>query len=52
MAPECFNKKFSTMSDIYAVGVIFYQLLTNTFPYNITRYDMGDMFLENLGKTN
>lgn len=44
MAPECFNKKFSTMSDIYAVGVIFYQLLTNTFPYNITRYDMGDMF--------
>lgn len=44
MAPECFNKKFSTMSDIYAVGVIFYQLLTNTFPYHITQYDMGDMF--------
>lgn len=44
MAPECFKKKFSTMSDIYAVGVIFYQLLTNTFPYNITKYDMGDMF--------
>jgi serine/threonine-protein kinase len=44
MAPECYKKKFSTMSDIYAVGVIFYQLLTNTFPYDIMRYDMGDMF--------
>jgi serine/threonine-protein kinase len=44
MAPECFKKHFSTMSDIYAIGVIFYQLLTNTFPYEIMRYDMGDMF--------
>lgn len=44
MAPECFKKNFSPMSDIYAVGVIFYQLLTNHFPYDIMRFDMGDMF--------
>lgn len=44
MAPECFKKNFSPMSDIYAVGVIFYQLLTNQFPYDIMRFDMGDMF--------
>ncbi|WP_298523269.1 serine/threonine-protein kinase [uncultured Methanobrevibacter sp.] len=44
MAPECYHKKFSTMSDIYAIGVIFYQLLTNEFPYEIMRFDMGDMF--------
>ena len=46
MAPECFQKKFSTMSDIYAIGVIFYQLLTNEFPYEIMRFDMGDMFFQ------
>ena len=44
MAPECFNKNFSPMSDVYAIGVIFYQLLTNKFPYDIVRYDMRDMF--------
>lgn len=44
MAPECFKKNFSTMSDIYAIGVIFYQLLTNRFPYDIIKFDMGDMF--------
>lgn len=44
MAPECFKKNFSPMSDVYAIGVIFYQLLTNNFPYDIIRYDMGDMF--------
>lgn len=44
MAPECFNKNFSPMSDIYALGVIFYQLLTNKFPYDIMRFDMRDMF--------
>ena len=44
MAPECYKKKYSTMSDIYAIGVIFYQLLCNEFPYEIMRYDMGDMF--------
>lgn len=44
MAPECYKKDYSTMSDVYAIGVIFYQLLTNQFPYDIMRYDMGDMF--------
>lgn len=44
MAPECFKKSYSAMSDIYALGVIFYQLLTNKFPYDILHFDMGDMF--------
>lgn len=44
MAPECYKKKFSTMSDIYAVGVIFYQLLTNRFPFELDNYDMYDLF--------
>ena len=35
MAPELFNKSVSTRSDIYAIGVIFYQLLTNRYPYDV-----------------
>ena len=31
MAPECFKGIFSTESDVYAVGVIFYLLLTASF---------------------
>lgn len=38
MSPELFNKSVSTKSDIYAVGVMFYQLLTNRYPYNIDEY--------------
>ncbi len=38
MAPELFNKSVSTKSDIYAVGVIFYQLLTNRYPYDVDNY--------------
>ncbi|WP_405290762.1 Hsp70 family protein [Methanobrevibacter sp.] len=38
MAPELFNKSVSTRSDIYAVGVMFYQLLTNRYPYNVGDY--------------
>jgi molecular chaperone DnaK (HSP70) len=35
MAPELFSKSISARSDIYAVGVIFYQLLTNRYPYDV-----------------
>lgn len=38
MAPELFSKIVSTRSDIYAVGVIFYQLLTNRYPYDVEKY--------------
>ena len=38
MAPELFSKNVSAKSDIYAVGVIFYQLLTNRYPYDIEKY--------------
>ena len=38
MAPELFSKSISTKSDIYAVGVIFYQLLTNRYPYDVDKY--------------
>ena len=43
MAPECFSNEFSTESDVYAVGVIFYLLLTNEFPYAIDEFDIGDI---------
>lgn len=43
MAPECFRKVSSTMTDIYAVGVIFYQLLTNSFPYDIDEFGLEEM---------
>lgn len=38
MAPEIFNKSVSTGSDVYAVGVMFYQLLTNCYPYDVDKY--------------
>lgn len=43
MAPECYKKVFSTKTDIYAVGVIFYQILTNHCPYNINRFDLPEV---------
>ena len=43
MAPECFKKVASTKTDIYAVGVIFYQLLTNNFPYAIDEFSLNEM---------
>ena len=43
MAPECFSKIISTRSDIYAVGVIFYQLLTTHFPYDIDKFSTEDI---------
>ncbi len=42
MAPELFNKSVSTKSDIYAVGVMFYQLLTNHYPYEVDKYSVED----------
>ena len=44
MAPECFSKISTTRTDIYAVGVIFYQLLTNRYPYQVDEYDVEDLF--------
>lgn len=38
MAPELFDRNVSARSDIYAVGVMFYQLLTNRYPYDVERY--------------
>ena len=38
MAPECFKEKYSTMSDIYALGVIFYLILTNKYPYELNKF--------------
>jgi molecular chaperone DnaK (HSP70)/serine/threonine protein kinase len=43
MAPELFNKSVSTKSDIYAVGVMFYQLLTNHFPYRVEEYTTEEL---------
>lgn len=43
MAPECFKGIFSTRSDVYGVGVIFYLLLTGSFPYEIDEYDIEDI---------
>lgn len=33
MAPECFDGKRNIQTDVWAVGVILYQMLTGTFPY-------------------
>ena len=33
MAPEMFDGKYSPQSDLWAVGVIFYKLLTATLPF-------------------
>lgn len=43
MAPELFNKSVSSRSDIYAVGVMFYQLLTNRYPYNTADYTIEEL---------
>ncbi|WP_298523250.1 Hsp70 family protein [uncultured Methanobrevibacter sp.] len=43
MAPELFNKSISPKTDSYAVGVIFYQLLTNQYPYLIDEYSNEDL---------
>ena len=43
MAPECFKRITSTRSDIYAMGVIFYQLLTNRYPYDIDKFSLNDI---------
>lgn len=43
MAPECFSGVFSTRSDVYAVGVIFYLLLSGEFPYRLSDYVIGDI---------
>ena len=43
MAPELFKKLSSTKSDVYAVGVIFYQLLTNRYPYDIDEYSNEEL---------
>lgn len=44
LAPECFNKISSAMSDTYAVGVILYQLLTNRYPYDIDQFELYEIF--------
>jgi len=43
MAPESFKKNISTMTDIYAIGVIFYQLLTNNYPYDVEKFSLNEL---------
>ena len=43
MAPELFAKNVSARSDIYAVGVMFYQLLTNRYPYDVGNYTTEEL---------
>ena len=43
MAPECFKRVVSTETDIYAIGVIFYQLLTNNYPYDIDEFSLEEL---------
>lgn len=43
MAPESFSKVISTMTDIYATGVIFYQLLTNRYPYDTDKFKTSEL---------
>lgn len=43
MAPELFTKTLSLKSDVYALGVIFYQLLTNRYPYDIDKYTLDEL---------
>lgn len=46
MAPECFKKEKYPASDIYALGVIFYILLTNRFPYDIQKFNLVEILEE------
>ena len=43
MAPECFKGKYSAQSDIYAVGVIFYKLITSHYPYDVIQFKTHDL---------
>jgi len=43
MARECFNNEFYPATDVYALGVIFYILLTNHFPYDVDRYTLVEI---------
>lgn len=43
MAPEIFKKDVSTKSDIYAVGVMIYKLLTNHYPYDVEKYTNDEL---------
>ena len=43
MAPESFKKNISPMTDIYAVGVIFYQLLTGHYPYDVEKFSLNEL---------
>ena len=43
MAPECFKNEYNPSTDIYALGVIFYILLTNHFPYNVDKFDLVEL---------
>ncbi|CAL1145995.1 unnamed protein product [Cladocopium goreaui] len=39
IAPEAYEGKYSPASDIFAVGVIAYKMLTGSFPYNGRLFD-------------
>eukprot|EP00931_Biecheleriopsis_adriatica_P068273 TRINITY_DN4224_c0_g1_i3.p1 TRINITY_DN4224_c0_g1~~TRINITY_DN4224_c0_g1_i3.p1 ORF type:complete len:703 (+),score=103.97 TRINITY_DN4224_c0_g1_i3:30-2138(+) len=39
IAPEAYEGMYSPLSDVFAVGVIAYRLLTGTFPYNGRLFD-------------
>ncbi|CAE7718387.1 prkC, partial [Symbiodinium necroappetens] len=39
IAPEAYEGKYSPASDIFAVGVIAYKILTGSFPYNGRLFD-------------
>lgn len=43
MAPECFKNKYYPSTDIYALGVVFYILLTNHFPYDMDRFNLAEI---------
>lgn len=43
MARECFNNEVYPATDIYALGVIFYILLTNHFPYDVDKYTLVEI---------
>lgn len=43
MAQECFKNEIYPSTDIYALGVIFYILLTNHFPYDVDKYTLVEI---------